>query len=497
MQKILIWISLMAFLVTGCTSAAEIQKIMRMRNDELKYEYDNKAAEKRGGTIEVRSFIVDDVLPPDTIVKVKNLVIPLIVIDYARHEYQCKLGYHEIVNDYKKFMRNSFIEDLIQNSVYAYVENQGALTVDIHIKKVDLSGTFTSWWGFSFLPFLLIGKDEGGAELVDVDIQAEAIMKKDQTVVFSGDVHGKHAVRARKIVASTEYTTMMIESLAAAVKNLNANVIQAINQQELNMESRASLHESTLAIDRIATSLSLNGDTYKDPVTDMEFIFVKGGCYRMGNKNADAEMSEKPTHKVCVDDFYMSKYEVTQTQWSVIMGDNPSKDKKGNAYPVNNVTWEDAHTYALKFKYKTGVTFRLPTEAEWEYAARSGGKDEKWPGTNHELELKDYAWYENLSIAGDRGVKSVGFKKPNGLGLYDMAGNVKEWVSDWWGSDYYISSPRDNPQGPATGMGKIIRGGSYDSFPSDTRTTRREARDNTEKYDDVGFRLVIQIRQGR
>jgi sulfatase modifying factor 1 len=257
------------------------------------------------------------------------------------------------------------------------------------------------------------------------------------------------------------------------------------------VESHASQSERTLTIDWMATSLSITGDTYKDPITEMEYVFVRGGCYRMGNKNADAEAGEKPTHKVCVDDFYMSKYEVTQAQWTAIMWNNPSEDK-GNAYPVNNVSWEDAHTYALKIKHKTGVNFRLPTEAEWEYAARSGGKDEKWPGTNHEPELGDYAWYKNLSIAGDRRVKSVGLKKPNGLGLYDMAGNVKEWVSDWRGPDYFNSSPRNNPQGPSTGMEKVIRGGSYDSFPSDSGTTHRDARASMEKYNDVGFRLVIE-----
>ncbi|MBA4348368.1 MAG: hypothetical protein C0415_00040 [Thermodesulfovibrio sp.] len=187
--------------------------------------------------------------------------------------------------------------------------------------------------------------------------------------------------------------------------------------------------------------------------TGLEMILVKSGCFQMGSDGYYA-------HEVCVDDFYIGKYEVTQGQWKAIMGDNPSRfEDCGDNCPVESVSWDDVQEFINKLNQKTEKNYRLPTEAEWEYAARSGGKNEKWAGTSNQSELGEYAWYRENS--GDK-THPVGQKKPpNGLGIYDMSGNVWEWVSDWFDVNYYKNSPKDNPKGPSSGSYKALRGGSW------------------------------------
>src|SRR3990172_328474 len=124
-------------------------------------------------------------------------------------------------------------------------------------------------------------------------------------------------------------------------------------------------------------------------------VFVKGGCFQMGDVFGDGYPGERPAHEVCVSDFYIGESEVTQKEWETVMGANPSVSNTGNDYPVDSVEWEDAQKFIGKLNKKTGKKYRLPTEAEWEYAARSEGKKEKFAGTNSEPELGEYAWYDD------------------------------------------------------------------------------------------------------
>jgi formylglycine-generating enzyme required for sulfatase activity len=193
------------------------------------------------------------------------------------------------------------------------------------------------------------------------------------------------------------------------------------------------------------------------PVADMKFVLVKGGCYQMGDKyNA---YKNAPLHKVCVSDFYLGKYEVTQELYEKVMGTNPSSYKKnGPDGPVDGISWNNSQAFIKKLNALSGKQYRFPTEAEWEYAARSGGKDETWAGTSDEKSLGKYAWYHKNS---GQITHKVGLKKPNGLGLYDMTGNVGEWCQDWYNSSYYENSPKNNPQGPDNGEMRVMRGGSW------------------------------------
>jgi len=241
----------------------------------------------------------------------------------------------------------------------------------------------------------------------------------------------------------------------------------------------------------LATAGTTSDGVYKDPVTGMEFVLVKAGCYLMGEVTLKAADLEEPVHEVCVDSYYMGKYEVTQGQWKSIMKNNPAEAKKGDSYPVENVSWEDVRTFILNLRQKSGNYYRLPTEAEWEYAARSGGKNEKWAGTGKADELSEYAWYRNPLSPKSR-IQPVGLKKPNGLGLHDMSGNVKEWVNDLYGDRYYMNSPKRNPAGPAEGDSRVLRGGSWDNKEEGVSVTGRECGGPSSTFNDYGFRLVLQ-----
>jgi formylglycine-generating enzyme required for sulfatase activity len=188
-------------------------------------------------------------------------------------------------------------------------------------------------------------------------------------------------------------------------------------------------------------------------------VFIKGGCFIMGNDYTQAD--EKPEHEVCLNDFYMDKFEVTQARWEKVMGFNPSKFSGANL-PVEQVNYHNIQ----KFIKKTDGNCRLPTEAEWEYAARGGAESRYFWGN---MVNEKYTWYEENSKAS---TEPVGSKAPNQFGLFDMMGNVWEWVDDWY-EPYYKMRTKDNPTGPATGESKVIRGGSFDSSAGALRITNR------------------------
>jgi formylglycine-generating enzyme required for sulfatase activity/class 3 adenylate cyclase len=222
-----------------------------------------------------------------------------------------------------------------------------------------------------------------------------------------------------------------------------------------------------------------------EPTTGMEFVWVEGGCFQMGDTLGDGDTDEKPVHEVCVDSFGMSRYEVTQGQWQKIMGNNPSGFTKGNNYPVEKVSWDDTQDFIRKLNSHTGRSFRLPTEAEWEYAARSGGKKEKYAGGS---DVDRLGWYDGNSGGSTH---PVGTKEPNDLGLYDMSGNVWEWSSDWYGENYYQQSPRNNPQGPSSGSFRVIRDGCWNGSPWLARSANRDRFRPGYRLDNLGFRLVL------
>ena len=225
-------------------------------------------------------------------------------------------------------------------------------------------------------------------------------------------------------------------------------------------------------------------------IAGFDMVYVAGGTFTMGataeQSSEDASSSEKPTHSVTVSDFYIGKYEVTQAQWKAIMGLNPSKCK-GDNLPVERVSWDDVQTFIKKLNAKTGKKFRLPTEAEWEYAARGGkqSKGYKYSGSN---KLNNVAWYDSNS---DNMTHPVGQKRPNELGIYDMSGNVYEWCQDWYGD--YSNSLQTNPTGPSSGSHHVRRGGDWFGSAWGCRVSHRIFDGPIVPSSTDGFRLALSV----
>ena len=237
--------------------------------------------------------------------------------------------------------------------------------------------------------------------------------------------------------------------------------------------------------------------TVKKPYSaEPEMVLVEGGTFTMGCTDGECESNEFPTRKVTLSSFKMAKYPVTQKQWIVIMGRTITEQAAlagqanlygaGDNYPIHYVSWSDAQEFIQKLNASTGKNYRLPTEAEWEYAARGGeeSKGYKYSGGN---DIDTIAWYYNNSGQ----TKSVGTKAPNELGIYDMSGNVYEWCSDWYGPDYQTNSPQNNPIGPATGSNRVLRGGSWSAGASACRVSYRISNTPNFRKNDYGFRLVL------
>jgi formylglycine-generating enzyme required for sulfatase activity len=222
---------------------------------------------------------------------------------------------------------------------------------------------------------------------------------------------------------------------------------------------------------------------------DSDFVFVLGDSFEMGLPDASAVEGgeiEKPQHKVNLKSFYILKTPVTQALWYSVMDTNPSFHKNCYACPVENISWYDAQTFINKINALKKGHYRLPTEAEYEYAARGGKKSHNfnYSGSNN---ANDVAWYTDNSNGQTH---HVGEKKPNELSIVDMSGNIWEWCSDWYQMYYYKESPSDNPQGPVQGEKRVVRGGTWLSLDEGCMVTARGALLPASKDKFTGFRII-------
>ena len=213
-------------------------------------------------------------------------------------------------------------------------------------------------------------------------------------------------------------------------------------------------------------------------------VYVSGGTFIMGG---DESSDQTPTHSVTLSSYYICKYEVTQALWRAVMGSNPSKFK-GDNLPVEQVSWNDCQTFINRLNNYTGRNFRLPTEAEWEFAARGGNysRHYKYSGSNY---ISDVAWYGDDSGNSGNRTHPVGTKQANELGLYDMSGNVWEWCSDRYGS--YSSYSQSNPTGATSGFGRVERGGNWCGLARYCCSSHRSYYAPGNSFDDLGLRLVL------
>ncbi|MDE5574793.1 MAG: carboxypeptidase regulatory-like domain-containing protein [Bacteroidales bacterium] len=253
---------------------------------------------------------------------------------------------------------------------------------------------------------------------------------------------------------------------------------------DIEMEAKGSNDDPENNTDYTETAFGIN----------LEMVYVEGGTFQMGATSEQDEMwpnmDEFPVRTVKVNSYHIGKFEVTQAQWKAVMGSNPS-EFKGDNLPVDNITWFDANEFCTKLSEQTGKKYVLPTEAQWEYAAR-GGKNSQgfvYAGSNNADEV---AWTNENS---DFKTHPVGTKKANELGLYDMSGNISEWCSDWYGSNDMDEAPydendTDNPQGPSTGTYRVYRGGVYEMEPWMCRVSKRGAGFPTNDA-NMGFRVAV------
>ena len=233
-------------------------------------------------------------------------------------------------------------------------------------------------------------------------------------------------------------------------------------------------------------------ETFNVNGVSFDMAEVEGGTFTMGateEQGSDVSDNEKPAHQVMLSPYYIGKTEVTQELWEAVMGSNPSFFSGNKNRPVENVSWDDCQVFINKLNGLTGKSFRLPTEAEWEYAARGGKKSKgyKYSGSNT---IDDVAWYDTNSAGTTHPVSS---KAPNELGLYDMSGNVWEWCSDWYGKSYYEESPEPNPTGPKVGTLRVKRGGDWYFSANKCRVSYRNSNSQHYQTSENGLRLVLDI----
>ena len=232
-----------------------------------------------------------------------------------------------------------------------------------------------------------------------------------------------------------------------------------------------------------ATTATLD---FTESVYGIDMVHVRGGTFLMGctpEQQQNCYEHEEPGHLVTLSDFYIGKYEVTQAQWKAVMGNTPSVFR-GDDLPVENVSWNNAQEFIEKLNAATGKSYRLPTEAEWEYAARGGRGTRiyRYGGSNN---VEEIAWYDNNS---EGRTHPVGTKGANELGIHDMSGNVWEWVHDWYGN--YDDVSKADPKGPEKGSMRIIRGGGWGSYARGVRVSNYFYNAPGNRYNFLGFRLA-------
>jgi len=306
----------------------------------------------------------------------------------------------------------------------------------------------------------------------------------------------------RKYVAAGVVLALAIGLVMFLSRNSSAPAKASSESTSLNLAPTPTVADSpTPPASQTAALQSFTDDLGHG--VKLEMVQLSGGTFVMGSDGGmsvlgDDAADEMPKHQVKVNAFAISKYEVTQAQWQAMMGSNPSSFK-GADLPVHSLSWDDAVRFCQSLSNKTGKAYRLPAEAEWEYAARAGSQSKYGFGDDANLH-GEYAWYDVGPIlgVGPRGGSvrypgplPIGKKKPNAFGLYDMHGNVLEWVQDWYDKDYYKQKVLDNPKGPTSGSSRVLRGGWWGSSSFNCRSTSRFNHTPDDHGWDSDMRVVV------
>ena len=264
---------------------------------------------------------------------------------------------------------------------------------------------------------------------------------------------------------------------------------------DVNLDGNVSISDVTCLIDYLLSNQWPEEQPKPENVTfvlngiEINMVYVEGGTFTMGASGTDTEAydNEFPAHIVTLSSYYICTTEVTQQLWRAVMGSNPSNHISDVLCPVEKVSWDDCQTFISKLNQMTGADFRLPTEAEWEFAARGGNESNgyKYAGSNN---VNEVAWFWNTTPGASNMTRPVASKLPNELGLYDMSGNVYEWCSDRYGN-YSVTDESINPQGPTSGTTRVYRGGSYQGGSVFCRVSYRNS--GLAAYNWIGLRLAM------
>lgn len=350
---------------------------------------------------------------------------------------------------------------------------------------------------------IVVGKG-GEAESTDLEVTPELSLDTSN-LTFTAESGN----RSFSVKSNTSWSVSSDKSWCSVSPTSGKNdgdvlvVVQANNSTEertATVTVKAGSITRTLAVSqkgKEASSPSSQNRTFTVGSVTFKMIWVEGGTFTMGatsSQGTDYDEDERPTHSVTLSSYSIGETEVTQALWKAVMGSNPAYFI-GNQRPVECVSWYDCQSFIRQLNSLTGENFRLPTEAEWEFAARGGNKSlgYKYAGSNS---IGSVAWYyDNCYIKGeyssDYGTHNVGTKLANELGLYDMSGNVREWCNDWYSS--YSSSSQRNPTGPSTGSDRVFRGGGWSIAARGCRCTYRSYYEPTHGSDSyaIGFRLAL------
>ena len=327
----------------------------------------------------------------------------------------------------------------------------------------------------------VVGLTEGSTMIVVSSVDGQAVPDTCMVTVYTeiGDVNCDGYVDISDVSSLIDY---LLGSDTSTFSSTNADT---------DRDAEVSISDVTMLIDYLLGSVDLKPsvtETFTVGGVTFTMVAVERGTFNMGataEQGSDADSNEMPAHRVTLSSYCIGETEVTQGLWQAVMGNNPSYFQGDLSRPVECVSWNECQTFIAKLNALTGRQFRLPTEAEWEFAARGGNRSYgyKYAGSN---DINEVAWYGSNS---NYETKPVATKSPNELGVYDMSGNVWEWVQDWYGS--YSSDMQMNPTGPYTGSYRIYRGGGWMSYTGDCRISFREGYYPTSTNFTCGVRLAL------
>ncbi len=298
------------------------------------------------------------------------------------------------------------------------------------------------------------------------------------TIYIDGKSYGETPNYINNVLIGTHELKLEKQGCTTITKTINVKEGETLTVNEKLVSQQTTVNRQQ------ASGNAGGNETFTVNGVSFKMIKIEGGTFNMGatsEQGSDANSDEYPVHSVTLSDYYIGETEVTQELWEAVMGSNPS-NFKGSQKPVEFVSWHDCKEFITKLNRLTGKNFRLPTEAEWEYAARGGNKSKgyKYSGSNT---IGNVAWYD-----GNRGTHKVKTKSPNELGIYDMSGNVWEWCEDWYG--YYSNGSQTNPTGPSFGSYRVLRGGGWRVNAKLCRVSYRHNYSPGYRYNSSGFRVV-------